>query len=742
MFRHAAAPLLATALLAAPGLARGDEPAAAAPDRPRIGVVLSGGGARGAAHVGVLKVLEEMRVPVDVVTGTSMGSIVGGLYAAGLTPAEMIETLTSLDWNDALTDRSQRDLLDYRRKQLDELYALRARVGLQGTKIKLPLGIIQGQKLEQVLRALTLQVADVEEFDELVVPYRAIATDLATTEAVVLERGDLVRAMRASMSVPIVFAPVEIDGRLLVDGGIAINLPVQVARELGAEVIIAVDISANLAPVAALGSAYAVNDQMLTGLMRRQTNADLASLGPDDVAIVPDLHEFTAASFTSAAAIIPRGEAAARAEAVRARLARYALSEEEWARYRTARRIPDRSLPVVREIRVRQDSALDESFLRSLLDTEAGKPLDLGLLRTDLQRLYGLDLWERVGYRLLERDARGAVLEIDARRRSWGPDYVRLGITLQDDVEGSTAFNFRFRLNKFEITRSGGEWVTELQLGENQLARTELYQPVGGRRRFFAAARLEARRDPALFLAGSESAIDTRQSAYGGALDFGSALGAWGEIRLGLRYEEGRYDLRAGGDGLRDLDYVASGPALRLGWDTLDNASFPRRGGGGSISYLHNLEALGADENLGRAELRFLHAFPTRRGSLLAGLSTGAFTEDDTAFAQPFTLGGFLSLSGLGSERLAGRFYGLGRVLYLHRLLELDLGAIKSPIYLGGSLEYGGAWLTSDAIDTASAQLHGSLFVGIDSPLGPVYLGYGAGDGGTSAAYLFIGRAF
>jgi NTE family protein len=742
MFRRAAAPLLAAALLAAPGLARGDEPTTAAPDRPRIGVVLSGGGARGAAHVGVLAVLEEMRIPVDIVTGTSMGSIVGGLYAAGLTPAEMTETLTSLDWNDALTDRSQRDLLDYRRKQLDELYALRARVGLQGTKVKLPLGIIQGQKLEQVLRGFTLQVADVEEFDDLVIPYRAVATDLATTEAVVLERGDLVRAMRASMSVPIVFAPVEIDGRLLVDGGIAMNLPVQVARELGAEVIIAVDISANLAPVPSLGSAYSVNDQMITGLMRRQTNADLASLGEDDVAIVPDLHDFTAASFTSAAAIIPRGEEAARAEAVRAKLARYSLSEEEWARHRAARRVPDRTLPVVREIRVRQDSALDERFLRSLLDTQVGAPLDLGLLRSDLQRLYGLDLWERVGYRLLERDARGAVLEIDARRRSWGPDYVRLGVTLQDDLEGSTAFNIRLRLNKFEITGSGGEWVTEIQLGENQLVRTELYQPVGGRRRFFAAARLEARRDPALFFAGEGSAIDTRQSAFGGALDLGSALGAWGELRIGLRYEDGRYERRAGGEGLRDLDYVVSGPALRLGWDTLDNANFPRRGGAGGFSYLHTLEALSADEDLGRGEVRLVHAFPTRRGSLLAGLSAGAFTDDDIAFAQPFTLGGFLNLSGLGSERLAGRYYGLGRLIYLHRLLELDLGAIKSPIYLGGSLEYGGTWLASDAVGTGSAQLHGSLFVGIDSPLGPVYLGYGAGDGGTSSAYLFIGRAF
>lgn len=304
--------------------------------RPRIGLVLSGGGARGAAHVGVLKVLEEMHIPVDAIAGTSMGAIVGGLYASGMSAADIEKALTSVNWDQALTDRTSRDLLSFRRKQDDLTLAMKVRVGLKGWKPALPLGFIQGQKLELLLRTFVTPVATVQDFDKLVIPYRAVATDLATTRAVVLARGDLVTAMRSSMSVPAVFSPVEYEGGMLIDGGVADNLPVDVVRTMGVDVVIAIDIGAPLVRLDQMTSPYSVNDQMLTGLMRRETDRQIASLGPQDLVLVPDLGSFGSGDFTKAAQIIPLGEKAARAAADRLR--RYALSEPEWAEYRSGRK--------------------------------------------------------------------------------------------------------------------------------------------------------------------------------------------------------------------------------------------------------------------------------------------------------------------------------------------------------------------------------------------------------------------
>src|SRR4051794_5123226 len=263
------------------------------PGRPRIGLVLSGGGARGAAHIGVLKVLEENHVPIDAIAGTSMGAVVGGLYASGLTADDIEHVMESVDWQDAFRDRPPRTDLNFRRKLEDQNFLVKFPLGLKGKKFRLPRGLVQGQKLTQTLRALTLPVAQIQSFDDLAIPFRAIATDIVTGDRVVIDHGDLTTAMRASLSAPGVFAPVESDGRMLVDGGLSSNLPVDVAREMGVDVLIVVDCGFPLLERGKLESVATVSNQMLAILIRHNSDLQRKTLTDKDIVIEPALGDYS-----------------------------------------------------------------------------------------------------------------------------------------------------------------------------------------------------------------------------------------------------------------------------------------------------------------------------------------------------------------------------------------------------------------------------------------------------------------
>jgi predicted acylesterase/phospholipase RssA len=288
---------LAIAVLPATTRATDEQPAVPAiaeVKRPRIGLVLSGGGARGGAHVGVIRVLENMQIPIDAVAGTSMGAVVGGLYAAGLSGAEIENVFSELDWQEMIRDRAPRRDLAYRRKQDDRNILARGAVGVrEDATLVLPLGLVQGHKITQVLRAATVRVADVQDFDQLPTPFRALATDLETGEPVVMGKGDLVTVLRASMSAPGVLTPVQVDGRLLVDGGLVDNLPVDLARRMGVDRLIVVDVSFPLAKRDGLGSAFDITNQMLGIMVRRGTLESKQHLRTSDVLIEPNLGAMT-----------------------------------------------------------------------------------------------------------------------------------------------------------------------------------------------------------------------------------------------------------------------------------------------------------------------------------------------------------------------------------------------------------------------------------------------------------------
>src|SRR5579863_2463762 len=365
---------LAWALLAGSAWPASSWAAADPPDRPRICLVLSGGGARGMAHIGVLKVLEDLQIPIDCIAGTSMGAIVGGLYASGMTAKQIDATMRSLDWQEAFRDTPPRRDLAFRRKQDDRNYLVRLPLGLKHGKLLLPKGLIQGQKLQETLRQLTLPFSNTTNFDLLPTPFRAVATDLETGNAVLMDRGDLAIAMRASMSAPGVFAPVELDGRLLVDGGLAENLPINVARAMHADILIVSDVSFPLQPRDALDSALSISNQMLAILVRKDSDRQRASLGSRDVLIEPDLGLTPSTAFSAAATVISRGEDAARAD--RAVLEAYSVGDAAYREYLARRGAREPGLPPIKFVRVDPQSKRYEKTILAEMQPLVGKPLD------------------------------------------------------------------------------------------------------------------------------------------------------------------------------------------------------------------------------------------------------------------------------------------------------------------------------------------------------------------------------
>ncbi|MGH8268924.1 MAG: patatin-like phospholipase family protein, partial [Steroidobacteraceae bacterium] len=332
------------------------QPVGPAPHRLRIGLVLSGGGARGIAHVGVLEVLEKLHVPIDAIAGTSMGAVVGGLYASGLSPERIEATLRSMNWQGAFRDRPPREDLTLRRKQEDENFLVKFPIGIKGGRPVLPMGLIEGQSLTEMLRRLTLPVARITSFDDLPTPFRAVATDLETGQEVVMGSGDLTSAMRASLSAPGVFAPVERSGRLLVDGGLSDNVPVDVAREMGVDVVIVVDVGFPLLPRKKLTSVTAISAQMLAILMRRKSQQELARLGPHDILISPALGDTSSFDFGAVHGLL--GDGADAAWQMRDRLAALAVSPAQYDRYVRRREALRRPPPRIDFVKVQTGSAV------------------------------------------------------------------------------------------------------------------------------------------------------------------------------------------------------------------------------------------------------------------------------------------------------------------------------------------------------------------------------------------------
>jgi NTE family protein len=733
--------MLTLSCLVAAGTAVAAEPPGD-PDRPRIGLVLSGGGARGAAHVGVLKVLEEMHVPIDAIAGTSMGAVVGGLYASGMSASEIERQLNSVDWQDAFRDRPSRDGLSLRRKREDRDFLVQLPLGIRDGELKLPAGLIQGQKLGQLLRQLTLPVAGAADFDHLPTPFRAVATDLETGAMVIMQGGDLPTALRASLSAPGIFAPVERDGRLLVDGGVSSNLPVDVARAMNVDRLIVVDVGFPLMQRDELDSVTSVANQMLTILIRRESGKQLATLTDQDVLVSPVLPDVSSYNFTQLRRIMTAGSTAA--TAVRARLQSLAVPEEQYHRYLAVR--AERPAPsVIRSVGAQPDSAEYESAVATLFGGMAGAALDAVALNREISRFYGQGLIESLDYQL-EPDATQAGvanLKFSVRPNSWGPNYLRFGLRLQDDFTGNSTFDAAVRLLFTDLGSTGAEWIWDAQLGGNPRLGTQLYLPFSVRRRWFLepSALFQVRAVPQFENDEQVGELRVRTVSFGGSI--GREVGLSGEMRGGLTREFGKSRVRLGNTREAALHFQSTELFARFSFDTLDSVAFPRRGAAASFEWSTQVADRSFQRVSDSVSLDWRLARSWGRNTVIAWVSAGTLLNAGDADERSyFPLGGFLNLSGLPAESLNGPHHGIGRLVYFRRLGRGGEGILNVPMYAGMSLEAGNVWETHSDVSLRRTRKDMSLFFGLDTFLGPAWLAAGYDSRGSSALYLSLGHSF
>jgi NTE family protein len=710
---------------------------AAADSAPRVGLVLSGGGARGAAHIGVLKVLEEQRIPIHAIAGTSMGAVVGGLYASGLSAADIVTLIESDEWRAAFTEPAPRDRLSFRRKSEDQNFLVKFPLGIKSGSFRLPKALVSGQRVSQALRRVTFPVAGRARFDQLPIPFRAVATDLETGDPVVLSDGDLVDAMRASLSAPGVFAPVEIDGRLLVDGGLANNLPVDVAQAMGVDVLIVVDVGFPLRKRDTLDSVTTISNQMLSILIRRGSDVQRARMGASDILISPDLGEASSFDF----AIIPQathlGESAARAAL--SRLSALASNADRYDAWLAARAAARQRTPQIESVRVAESAV---RYQRLIEGRFAAADLDVNGIDAAVSTLFGRGNFESVDYRVKGEAA--DTLEIAARRNSWGPNYVRFGLSLQDDFNGNSNYNAAARFVLADIGPLAAEWVWDAQVGVQPRIATEAHIPFGDEARWFwmPQASFELRNVPLVRSGERIAEYRLRTSEYG--LDIGRELSNWGEVRAGVRRETGRARLRLGDPSLARIDEFDVREYFgRFSIDTLDDRNFPRRGHYLVTEWRGERTSLGSDRNADVVTIDWLSA--RSRGRDTVALWTSFGTQVDSAednVRSLFPLGGFLNLSGIAPETLSGRHFAIARALYYRQIGRGGEGFLNVPAYAGLSLEMGNVWDNRSDISFGSSLKQGSLFFGFDTLFGPVYIGTGFGEDSDSNFYLFLGRTF
>lgn len=708
---------------------------AAETPRPKVCLVLSGGGARGVAHIGVLKALEAQHIPIDCIAGTSMGAIVGGLYAAGYSAQELENIVRELDWAEQFDDRAPRTERSQQQKEEDFDFPWSLEMGYHDGHFSLPKGAVGGVGFERMLARATRRVSAIERFDQLPIPFRAVATDMVSGEGVVFDHGPLARVMRASMSVPGAFAPTEVDGHIYGDGGLVANLPVDAAKAMGADVIIAVNIGTPLAPREQLGNLFGVTRQMITILAGQNVKADLAKLTARDVLITPSLGELSSVDFPNALAGIETGREAA--EAQQAALQKLALPAPAWQAHLAARPAPRALQGKLDFVRLEGSTRSNPEALLAGTSTNPGDDAATAPLAQDSARLLGRGDFERVDYSLLrEGNKLGAVFNVEEKQ--WGPNFFRLGFGASTDLEGGSGFDLLIGHRLSWLNEWGGEWRNRLQLGRTRAFKTEFVQPLGVGGSVFIAPKAEVVRRTLDIFEGDERRAQWKGGVNRVGVDLGMPFGALGEARIG--YAHGQYlaNQLIGPANSNRVEFKEVGLTASLVLDQLDNAAFPRKGWRVSGDLFNSRTAWGAFADYSRWQAKGMAVASSGRSTWEASTELGGFLDARKVGFSDWRLGGFQRLSGYRNDQIDGNYIALGKVVYRYRLAELT--PFGRATYVGGSLEIGNAWANRDAMAWDSLHHAGSVFLAADTPIGPAYVAFGMADGGHRALYLFLGR--
>jgi NTE family protein len=712
--------------------------------RPRISLVLSGGGARGYAHIGVLEVLEKFRVPVDCVVGASMGALVGGTYAAGVTPADMREALNATDVGALFYDLPPRRDIPQRIKRDDYEALFEFTLGYNRGEVQLPAGVSAGYKFELFLKELVGPGSAVAglDFDFLPTPFRAVATDLETGHMKVFEEGDLPQVMRASMSLPAVIAPAIIDGHAYVDGGLVRNLPVDIGRRLCADkqgdIVIAVNLGTPLKRREELRNVVDVASQAINLLTEQNVQRSLRELNDTDILIAPNLEGFSSSDFDKLEPIIGRGREAARQVATR--LSQLSVGEQSydaWLAERESRRLPEYS---VKKITVVPNERFGSEAIERDLKVEPGENFRTEELHKDLARIYGHADFSYLGYSVLPGED-GADVNIDAKVKPWGPGYVKFGLGIISDLNSPTQANVGLGYRRTWVNPLGAEWRVNAQIGFDSFVGTEFFQPLQLGDGFFVSPYFEARREFFQVYAEELRLGQLRVNTVAGGVDVG-LTGTVGELRLGPYVVDvsNKPDFGAITPLLPSEKFTQIGLQLRGIIDQVDTPTFPRRGWLAAMNLRATDEGWGSQDEYARAEARLVGVKTFGKNTFAGRVEYGDSFFGEVPVYDPFQLGGPLRLSGLFLDQLTGTRYNLGSIGYYRQYAQLP-SQFGRGIYLGMSAEAG-------RIDDPFMKepwdwvYSGSVYWAADTVLGVVYFGYGYASINQGAAYLKIGPHF
>lgn len=737
-------------------------------ERPKVALVLAGGGAKGAAHVGVLKALEEMQIPVDIITGTSMGAYFGGLYATGMSADEVESFIYSVDWNSGYEDRVERSQRRVRDKEIEERYQIHTDLGLKKNGVESSTGVVQGQNMLAILRETTGNLGYMSSFDDLAIRYRAVATDILNLEPVVLENGYLVDAMMASMSVPGALPPYELYGQMLVDGGVTNNMPVDLARELGADVIIAVDISTNYKTREEFTGLFVVADQLSNYIVRRTTAEQVSKLSDNDYYMRPDVGEMETTEFDKMPEAYQEGYALAKSYSDE--LSHLKLHGAEYQRYIDGKQaardeLNYGDLQTIDSFRIINNTHYHYDVLAETLALEPGRKYSTQELEDKVSSLYALDRFEKITYEYQDSYlADKTVVEFEVDEKRWGPNYVDFRFYLEDDFTTESQYSLGTTLNFTGLSKYGAELRTNLELGTDKLIEATWYSPSRGNRKVFHEITASYSNEKRLFpVEGIETpGLDTLNSSapmtyrkFNGEVAVGYQNTLWQEFKIGARYVDGKNELGYH-NAFNPFKYqrVLGFASYRV--DSLDSFSLPTKGNYIHIEYevSHDSNEHVPDEIVNeeipddtsyQLSAKGLKAFTfNQRHTIVGNLDFSLFkSKNETYAVDPKNLGGFLNLSGIPRNSIVGSNKFFSSLVYRYRWFDNDFGLFSSPFYVGGSIEYGGVWSDAD-LAPSDIPLYGagSVFAGVDSPIGPIILSYGRTEQNYNSFYLIIGTTF
>jgi NTE family protein len=727
---------LLTATLALPPATSAADQAAAPAHRPRIGLVLAGGGAKGGAHIGALKVLEEMHVPIDCIAGTSIGALVGAGYASGQPAKDIEKFVTGIDWAAVMGGVGRRKLEPVEQKRLDLEAGSKVELGLIDGKVVTPIGLADSSSVDDLLRGYVARSRTVSDFNKLPIPFRAVATDMMTGDMVVLDHGDIAIAMRASMAIPGAFSPVILDPYILSDGGMVRNIPIDVARNTCADVVIVVNLVEPPPTREKLVQAQQLLSRSMDVMFEVNEKAQLATLTDRDILINVPMGDITTGDFDRLPETIPLGEAAARK--VADRLAALSVPADQYTAWRQSITTSQTVEAKVADVKVESLDFVNPEYLRTLMTVKPGDTVTVDNISEDARHMAALDELDSVAYQL-DGTPESSTLTWLPKEISLGKSVLRPTLGLFADGGGDFMFLAGIQHVRRWVNSLGAQWRNQLQLGDESFITTSFYQPFDiAQHTFVEPSAFGERIVEDLYNKGDR--IATYEFVdIGGRVDLGWNASRYAQLRVGYLYDQRKTRIDTGFSALPAVDVDDAGLTVNARYDSRDTGTFSTKGIAAAVRYEHMDDSLGSDRDWDRLEVAARRAISI--GKYVTWLSLAGGTDLDTDLPEDrlFSLGGPRVLPAFQHDELRVRQYWVGESNFLRQLKVLS--PIKNQAIYGGlGLQAVGLYDRLDIPgDDDEVMYGGYVFIAGPTALGTFTLGAGFADGEANV-WLSIGK--